>query len=311
MTADELKQKKVVVLLGGKSAEREVSLNTGRGVAAALEARGYDVETVDVGDDVAERLAATRPAAAFVALHGRFGEDGCIQGLLEVLGIPYTGSGVLASALAMDKVAAKRLFVATGLPVPEYVAVPKDQAGALRAQDLPFGLPCVVKPAREGSSVGISLVQDEDAFAEAVALAARYAGDVLVERYVKGRELSVTVLDGTALGIIEIRPKRAFYDYAAKYDKGSGTEYVYPAPVSEDLGRRLLETAEAAHRVLGCSGTTRVDFLADADDQAFLIEVNTLPGLTETSLVPKVAAGQGIDYGALCEQLLLGASLKA
>ena len=183
-TKEDLKQRTVAVLLGGKSAEREVSLKTGTAVADALEARGYDVARIDVGDDVAERLTEAGPAAAFIALHGRWGEDGCIQGLLECLGVPYTGAGVLASAMAMDKVASKHLFTSAGLSTPAYLVVPRERAPSVEVAEVSFGLPLVVKPAREGSSVGITIVKEEAAFGEAMELAASYAGDVLVEKFV-------------------------------------------------------------------------------------------------------------------------------
>ena len=310
-TPEDLKNRTVAVLLGGKSAERDISLKTGTAVADALEARGYTVARIDVGDDVALRLADVAPTVAFVALHGRFGEDGCIQGLLECLGIPYTGAGVLASALAMDKVASKHLLRSVGLPTPAYVAIPQGREATVTAAEIPFGFPLVVKPAREGSSVGVTIVREESAFAEAVQLAASYAGDTLVEKYVAGREISVAVLDGEALGTIEIKPARPFYDYTAKYDKTAGTQYLFPAPLADEIEQAVSTLAVEAHRALGCTGVTRTDFMVDGAGEAWIIEMNTLPGLTGTSLVPKIAAGRGIEYGELCERLVLGAGLKS
>ena len=302
--------KRVAVLYGGLSSEREVSLNTGKAIAKALEARGLDVSLVDVDRDVASRLRELRIDVAFNALHGRWGEDGCIQGLLEAVGVPYTGSGVLASAMGMDKVVSKTLFRALGLAVADYRVFSRSRAGEISVADLPFGLPCVVKPAGEGSSVGVSLVKEAGALGKACREAASFKGDVIVERYVKGKEIQVAVLDGKALGAIEVVPAHEFYDYAAKYTAGT-TQYFYPARIAEADTRTVLAAAEVAHRGLGCDGVTRTDFILAPDGTAFILEVNTLPGMTATSLVPKIAKGNGISFEDLCERLLDGASLKA
>jgi D-alanine-D-alanine ligase len=302
--------KRVAVLYGGKSSEREVSLKTGAAIAKALRESGHDVALIDVDGDVAARLRAERVAVAFNALHGRFGEDGCIQGLLEAMEIPYTGSGVTASAIGMDKILSKLLFRSVGLAVCDYRVFPASDAAKIRASDLPFGLPCIVKPANEGSSVGVSLVKQESDLAAACTEAARWKGDVIVERYVKGKECQVAVLDGKALGVIEVVPANAFYDYAAKYTAGT-TQYFYPARISAEHTRMLMESGEKAHRALGCAGVTRTDFILVEDGTAYILEVNTLPGMTATSLVPKIAAGNGIPFPELCERLLDGAALKA
>jgi D-alanine-D-alanine ligase len=302
--------KKVAVLHGGRSTEREVSLKTGAACADALRQKGHDVALIDVDLDVAARLRDARAEVAFVALHGRWGEDGCIQGLLEAMGIPYTGSGVLASAVGMDKVLSKLVFRSLGLAVTDYLVVPPGRVASLAAGDLPFGLPCVVKPSGEGSSVGVHLVKDAAALGAACRDAAAYKGDVLVERYVKGKEIQVAVLDGKALGAIEVVPANEFYDYAAKYTAGT-TQYFYPARIPDAHTRVVMEAAEAAHRGLGCAGVTRTDFILTPDATAYILEVNTLPGMTATSLVPKIAAGNGIPFPDLCERLLDGASLKA
>lgn len=302
--------KKVAVLHGGRSSEREVSLKTGVACAEALRTRGLDVTLIDVGLDVAERLRAAGAEVAFVALHGRYGEDGSIQGLLESLGIPYTGSGVLASAVGMDKVLSKLLFKSVGLDVTDYRVFPPEQAAALLGKDFPFTFPVVVKPACEGSSVGVTLVKDPTHLGAACVEAARWKGDVIVERYVKGKEVQVAVLDGKAMGVIEVVPANEFYDYAAKYTAGT-TQYFYPARISEPDTRKLMEAAELAHRSLGCSGVTRTDFILAADGVAWILEVNTLPGMTASSLVPKIAAGNGIPFPELCERLLDGAALKS
>ncbi len=302
--------KRVAVLYGGQSTEREVSLRTGAACADGLRQMGYDVVLVDVDREVAVRLREQRIDVAFNALHGRWGEDGCIQGLLEATGIPYTGSGVLASAMGMDKVVAKAMFKALGLAVIDYRVFPAAHAASIALSDLPFGIPCVVKPSGEGSSVGVHLVKDPTRLADACKDAATFKGDVIVERYVKGAEVNVAVLDGKALGAIEIVPANEFYDYAAKYTAGT-TKYFYPARIPEAHARRVMEAAEIAHRGLGCAGVTRVDFILGTDGTPYILEINTLPGMTATSLVPKIAAGLGIPFPELCERILEGAALKA
>lgn len=300
--------KKVAVLHGGLSSEREVSLATGRACAEALRSRGYDVLLLDVDLEVAARLHAEKVEVAFNALHGRWGEDGAIQGLLEASGIPYTGSGVLASALGMDKPLSKLLFRDAGLRVIEYRLFPRERAAAISVADLPFGLPAVVKPGAEGSSVGVHVVREAAALAAACADAARYKGGVVVERYVKGTEVNVAVLDGKALGAIEIVPSREFYDYVAKYTPGM-TQYFYPPRLPAADVAAVSAAAERAYAVLGCAGVARVDFIV-AEGGPYVLEVNTLPGMTATSLVPKIAAGNGISFPDLCERLLEGAALK-
>jgi D-alanine-D-alanine ligase len=302
--------KKVAVLYGGRSTERDVSLRTGKACADALVSKGHDVVLVDVDRDLAERLGEAKIDVAFNALHGRWGEDGCVQGLLEVMGIPYTGSGVLASAMGMDKVVAKAMFKALGIPVIDYRVFPAAGAGQIAASDLPFGLPCVVKPSGEGSSVGVHIVKDPTKLQAACQDAATFKGDVIVERYVKGSEVNVAVLDGNALGAIEIVPANEFYDYAAKYTAGT-TKYYYPARIPEAHVKRVMEAAETAHRGLGCAGVTRVDFIIAPDGTPYILEINTLPGMTATSLVPKIAAGLGIPFPDLCERILESAALKA
>ncbi len=309
MTRDELTTLRTGVLMGGLSEEREVSLRSGAAVSQALRELGHRIVEIDVGKDLPARLAAEKIDLAFIALHGRYGEDGCVQGLLESMFIPYTGSGVLASAVAMEKVFTKQVFVAHGLPTPAWAAF-GTAAEALGAS-LPFGYPCVVKPSCEGSSVGIHICKTRDEFEAAIADASKYAGKLLVEQYVKGREVQGAVLDDEALGAIEIIPAREFYDYQAKYGANSGTQYLFPAPLPPELYAKVNQTCLAAHRALGCSGASRSDVLITADGQTILLEVNTLPGMTGSSLLPKIAAGRGIAFPQLCERLLLGASLKA
>lgn len=307
----ELLKKRVGVLLGGMSVEREVSERTGKAVAGALRGLGYNVAELDAQKDIAQRLIAEKVDVAFIALHGRYGEDGCIQGLLESLFIPYTGSGVLASAVGMEKVFAKQMFVARGIPTPAHVSFTTSEEALLAEGSLPFGFPVVVKPSREGSSVGVHICKSPEEYRVAVKDAVQYAGVLLVERYIKGREVQGAVLDDESLGAIEIVTPSGFYDYAAKYKAGSGTQYLYPAPLPAAQYQRVNEVCLAAHKALGCQGATRSDVIATPDGGVYLLEVNTLPGMTETSLLPKIAQGRGINFPSLCERLLLGASLKA
>lgn len=306
-----MKGKKVAVLYGGRSSEREVSLRSGAAIHKALVSRGYDAELIDVDLDVAAKLRGIGAEVAFIGLHGRFGEDGAIQGLLESMGIPYTGSGVLASALGMDKIATKQVFLARGIPTPDYVTFAPQRARDVRAADLPFGLPAVVKPGGEGSSVGVHIVKTEAELVAACADASRFKGDVLIERYHKGREVQCAVLDDRALGVIEVRPAAEFYDYTAKYNSGGTTQYLYPAPLPPEQYQKVMDVTLAAHKALGCAGATRTDLILMPDGSVTVLEINTLPGMTEASLLPKIAAGLGYDFGDLCEKILEGASLKA
>ncbi|MFY0570395.1 D-alanine--D-alanine ligase [Archangium lansingense] len=308
---DELKRKRVGVLFGGLSSEREVSLRTGAAVSKALRGLGYDVVDIDVGKDLPARLAAEKVEVAFIALHGRYGEDGCVQGLLECMFIPYTGSGVMASSLGMDKVFAKQVFIAHGIPTPPYRAFRTGDEARAAADSLPFGFPVVVKPSREGSSVGVFICKTRDEYLTAVEAASKLAGSILVEQYIKGREVQGGVLDNEALGVIEVVAAREFYDYQAKYQSGGTTQYLFPAPLPPDQYERVNQVCLAAHRALECSGGSRSDVILTPSGEVFLLEINTLPGMTESSLLPKIAAGRGIDFPGLCERLLQGATLKA
>ena len=306
---DELKKKKVGVLMGGLSAEREVSLRSGKACAEALEKKGYIVVRIDVQKDVAKRLADEGIEVAFNALHGRWGEDGCIQGLLEAMYIPYTGSGVLASALGMDKVAAKQVFAARGIQTPPYWVFRTFDEFMTNADVTFREYPYVVKPSGEGSSVGVAIVRDNNALCAAAREAAKLKGTILVEKYIKGREIQAAVLDDQALGAIEVVPAREFYDYAAKYSAGT-TKYIFPAPIPADQYQQSCELALSAHLAIGCSGATRSDLILEPDGKLWILEINTLPGMTNASLLPKIAQGKDIDFASLCERLLIGASLK-
>ncbi len=310
-TRTQLQGKKIGVLMGGLSVERDVSLRTGAAVAGALRGLGYDVVDIDANRELPLSLAKEKIEAAFIALHGRYGEDGSVQGLLEAMFIPYTGSGVLASAVGMEKTFAKQIFIAHGIPTPPHVAFHDAKSAHAAIDSLPFPFPVVVKPSREGSSVGVHVCKTREQYKVAVDDAAKYAGTLMVERFVKGREVQGAVLDDESLGAIEIIPANEFYDYESKYKANSGTRYVFPAPLPPDQYQRVNEVCLAAHKALGCSGATRSDVIAAEDGGVFLLEVNTLPGMTATSLLPKIAEGRGIDFPALCERLLLGAALKA
>lgn len=293
----------VAVLMGGLSAEREVSLVSGEACARALEARGYRVSRVDVGRDLPQRLAALRPDCCFNALHGRMGEDGRVQGLLDLMGIPYTHSGVLASALAMDKPMAKRLFASVGLRCPEGVETTPAQ---LAREGAPLAPPFVVKPACEGSSVGVAIVTDGDLGPVLARNSLQPDDRLLVETYVPGRELTCAVLGDRPLAVTEIAPTSGFYDYRAKYTEGLARHLV-PAPLPEALYSQVMHWALEAHRVLGCRGVSRADFRLDdrwGPDGLYLLEVNTQPGMTPLSLVPEQAAYCGIAFEDLVVRLV-------
>jgi D-alanine-D-alanine ligase len=303
-----MQSRRIGVLLGGLSSEREISLRTGEAVLAALRDRGHDAVPIYVDHDVDVAIRQEQIDVAFIALHGRWGEDGCIQGLLELLGIPYTGSDVMASALAMHKVKAKELFRLNNLPTPAYYTVSAAEAGDMAAVHGDFGFPCVVKPVREGSSVGVAICQTLDELGPAVERALCFDGDVLVERFIAGKEVSVAVLEDRALGAVEIAPRAGFYDYTHKYTRGA-TDYFVPPRLSPERYRGVLSQALRAHLALGCHGATRVDMIVSDSGNEFVLEVNTVPGLTPTSLLPKIADAAGISFGELCELMLAGASL--
>ena len=289
--------------MGGLSSEREVSLASGNAILEALIGKGYDAVAVDVGRDVGEQLRKSGVEVAFNGLHGKFGEDGAIQGLLEILGIPYTGSGILASAMGMNKIISKTVFKAYGLHVGPFMVVSVGDKEPLMTAQMELGFPLVVKPSSEGSSVGVSVVNMGDELAPAVKLAFSYDREVLIEKYIRGMEVQVGVLGERALGAIEIVPKDVFYSYKAKYEQGM-SEHFFPARVPEAVYKRTLDAGLAAHRALGCRGYSRVDFIIDAAGDAYILEVNTLPGMTATSLLPDIARGIGMSFPDLVEEIL-------
>ena len=292
---------KVAVLFGGKSAEREVSLKSGGMVLNALRSRGVDALPFDPAERGLDALIGERFERAFIVLHGRFGEDGTVQGVLEWLGIPYTGSGVLASALAMDKLRAKLLWHAEGLPTPPYAVLTKDSD--LRTVARKLGVPLMVKPASEGSSIGMSKVRSAAGLDEAYALAANYDHVVIAEKFIDGTELTAGILGDQVLPLIKIETPRDFYDYQAKYI-ADDTRYIVPCGLSAARERDMQALCLKAFRALGCRGWGRVDLMLNRQGRPFLLEVNTVPGMTDHSLVPKAARAVGMSYEDLCLRIL-------
>ncbi len=310
---------RVLLLQGGISREREVSLLSGAAVGRGLRALGHQVTELDVGEDFLERLVEVAGGvdAAFICLHGRGGEDGSVQGALELAGIPYTGSGILASAAAISKAMSKTIFRTEGIPVAEDVAVSRGELleGGLeriaRGIGRDLGFPCIVKPDREGSSVGTGVARNHDELERALEEAFALDELVLVEEYVEGREVTVGILglEETVLPVLEVRALKGIYDYQCKYTAGM-TEYLVPAPIDDRLAESLQDLSLRAHRSLRCQGISRVDFMLDDEGRPYCLEVNTLPGMTELSLVPKAAAAAGISFERVVEMILASAGLK-
>jgi len=296
--------RRIAVLMGGRSSEREVSLVTGRACAEALRETGFHVREIDVGEDVAALLRALSDPpvdVVFNALHGHWGEDGCVQGLLELLGIPYTHSGVMASAMAMDKETTKRVVAAAGVTSPEGRVVERAELMKGEVMDRPY----VIKPVREGSSVGVRIVRVGDNLPPVDSADWPYGAQVMVERFIPGRELTVAVMGDRPLAVTEISPRQGFYDYEAKYTDGRA-DHAIPAPVPPAVAQAALDGALAAHRALGCRGITRSDFRYDDTNGAggakglYFLEINTQPGMTPLSLVPEQAAYVGISFADIC-----------
>jgi D-alanine-D-alanine ligase len=305
-----MNKEKVTVLMGGISAERDVSLDSGKACAKALSEIGFDVTSLDAKDDFIEKLIKSKPDKVFNALHGRFGEDGSIQGLLEHLKIPYTHSGILSSAIAMDKLTSKKIFKEAKISSPEYQVIKtvKD------FQSSKIGYPCVVKPNNEGSSVGVYIFNepnksDED---KIVTLLNKY-NFLILEKYIPGREIQVAVMGSKALGGIEIVPTRSFYDYEAKYSANAKTKHIIPVKINEADYKKILDMALQAHNILGCRGVTRSDFRYNESDKVnkiYILEVNTQPGMTSLSLVPEIANYYGISFNELVKWIINDASIN-
>ena len=308
---------KVAVLFGGTSAEREISILSGTGVLEALRSRGVDAHAFDPAERDLVELKREGFARCFIALHGRHGEDGTVQGALELLGIPYTGSGVMASSVAMDKVMTKRIWQADGLPTPKYVRLAADQQSREQIRAVPdlLGLPLIVKPPREGSSIGVTKVQGYSQMQDAVALSAKYDADVLCEEFIEGEEVTCSVLghglDAQALPVIRIAAPEGAYDYQNKYFTDD-VKYHCPSGLPEAEERAIQQITLAAYRTLGCRGWGRADLMIRASDRKpFLLEMNTSPGMTTHSLVPMSAKAAGLSYEALCVDILARACLDA
>ncbi|MFN6017922.1 MAG: D-alanine--D-alanine ligase [Verrucomicrobiota bacterium] len=291
---------KIAVLMGGPGSERQVSLASGAAVLKALRERGLNAEPIDVTSTTIDLPAGT--GLAFNVIHGTFGEDGRLQETLEAMGVPYTGAGVKSSRTAFDKNLAKAAFIAAGVPTPRAEIIDVSQGPRLPS----FAAPFVVKPPREGSSVGVNIVRSQDQAAKAMADAAKYGDDILVEEFVDGMELTVGIVDDQALPVVHIIPPEGVYDMASKYpwlSGAKGSQYICPADLDAATTRAVQEAALAAHRSLGVEIYSRVDVLLDASNRPFVLEANTIPGMTETSLLPKAAAATGISFGDLCARI--------
>jgi len=304
MECNHMKYKNIAVLMGGLSAEREISLKSGRAVAAGLRESGHVVTEIDVDHSLDVQLRRAAPDAAFIALHGRFGEDGTVQGLLEMMRIPYTGSGMQASAIAMDKALSRDILSAAGCPVAPGALI----SPAATALPAPLDYPVIIKPALEGSSVGITIVRDAAALPAALQRAAACSGRILAEAYMPGTEINVAVLDGKVLGAVEIAYTREFYDYEAKYAPGGSTHHI-PPRLAPDVVQQTCAIAQDAYRIIGCSGAARVDLIVAANQEIIVLELNTVPGMTATSLLPEIAAHAGTAFAQLVAQIAAGARL--
>jgi len=298
---------RVAVLMGGRSAEREVSLNTGTQVAAALEQTGYEVVRVDAGDDdfVATLQQAT-PDVVFICLHGRYGEDGTMQGLLEILRIPYVGSGVLASALAMEKVMCKHFFDIAGVLTPAHVAIRRGESVDIASVTAKLGPKTVVKPTNEGSAIGVTIAHTAEELPSAIEEAFVHDDSVMIEQFIEGVETTVGVLgnkDLQALPTLEIVPEHEFYDYESKYVPGM-SKHIVPARITEEQREECERLAIEVHEVLGCRGMSRTDMIITGDGEIYVLEINTIPGMTSTSLLPDAAVAAGIEFPDLCRRLV-------
>lgn len=305
--------KKVAVLLGGLSKEREISLRSGKAIAGALKRKGHDVTEIDVGPNLIQDLTALKPDVAYLALHGKFGEDGTIQGLLEWLRIPYTGPSVLASSICADKLATKQFLISQGVVTPQFRIYRKSQNLQSWLAEFNLAYPVIVKPNSEGSTIGITRAFEKNDLKAAVEEALKFDSVVLVEQYIKGRELTVAVYQGRALPIVEVVAQSGFYDFESKYTPGK-TVYKVPAPISEGHTRAIQAVSEKIYAAFQCEGAVRIDFMLDEKapeaEGFYFLEVNTIPGMTETSLLPKSAAQAGLPFDDLCDGILKTARLK-
>lgn len=313
MSKNITKQTKIGILLGGSSSEKKISMLTGKSVFNALKRLGYNVVKVEVDKTLPFKLREMQIEVVFNALHGTYGEDGIVQGLLELMGIPYTGSGITASAIAMDKILTKHLMTSAGILTPQYVELSKPVSYSELLKESSINLPYIVKPAREGSSIGISKVSVPEELTEALSKAFKYGNRVLVEKFIEGKDITVAIFDDMVLGSMEINisgnKEKSFLDYEAKYTEGIEV-FSIPPSLQQDIIKTVEEAALDAHQLLGCSFYSRVDFKVATAGRPYLLEVNTLPGLTALSYVPKIAESKGINYDQLVERILQSASLK-
>lgn len=308
------KRGRIGVLMGGPSTEREISLKSGRAVCDTLKASELDVVGIDITTDTPDEnirlIKSYQLDCAFIALHGRFGEDGQIQEILDRLKIPYTGSGTLASKLAMDKIASLHIFEINGLRVPRHEVIEISSYNPNWKVYNKLGFPLVIKPATHGSSIGLSIADNVDQLDKAIALSFSFDTKVIIQEYITGREVTVGILDNQVLPVVEIIPKNRFFDYQAKYQLGM-TDYIVPAQLNEAIAKKAQEAALSAHNALGCFGCSRVDMIIGKDNVPFVLEINTIPGFTHTSLLPKAAKVAGIDFAGLCLKLIELAYEKA
>lgn len=305
MKVSDLKSKRIGVIAGGDSPEREISMKTGEAVFRALKRLGYDVRLIQADKNMVRSLFRHKIEVVFNALHGGMGENGCVQGLLEVLGIPYTGSGPLASGLCMNKRKTKEVLIANRIPTPEYFSIKKGEP----LFDFKFDTPVVVKPVDGGSSIGVSIVRRKSDFAGAVKQAMKYSNEAIVEKYIEGKEVTVGILGDRAIGAMEVISKKGFLSFKVKYTPGL-EEFIMPAPLPSRIYKRVMDYAEKAYAALGCSGYSRVDTRVTSTGKVYILEVNTLPGLTSLSYLPRIAAWRKINYDSLIERILLTSSLK-
>ena len=293
--------------MGGISKEREISLKTGSAISTSLRRLNYEVIDVDVGKDIVTKLESVKPDIAIVALHGQYGEDGCIQGLLEIMNIPYSGSGVLGSSVGMDKSVCKMVAGDLGLTLPKNIVYKKgDSKNNLKVD---FGYPVVVKPSREGSTINVSIIHKESELESAVDVAFKSDNKILIEEYIKGVEVTVGVVNGKALTVLEVVPESGFYDFESKYTKGK-TEYIVPARIDENVAKQIQNDALKIYNAVDCSGIARIDFIVADNNKNYFLEINTMPGMTELSLVPKAANHDGVTFDQLVEELVNSAGLK-
>ncbi len=293
--------------MGGLSKERDISIKSGKAVLKALKDKGYNAVSIDVGRDIDLVLKEEKIKIAFIALHGNFGEDGIIQGVLELLGVKYTGSGVMSSAMAMDKGFTKQVLKSRGIGTPDFCLLSLgDGLGLSLKKAGTMKLPVIVKPVSEGSTIGIKIVKESEELEDAIKHAFEFDRSVMVESFIEGREFTVSVMDGGAMPVIEIRPKSGFYDFESKYNKGR-TEFDVPALIDESLAKKMSEMSVDCYNSLDCRGAARVDLMLDKNNNPFVIEINTIPGMTELSLLPMAAESLGISYGDLVEKILISA----